>query len=156
MKVFLSLFAKYALILMVFGGLALDAHAQLSLRTAMDTDKDGKADFSIFRPRDNTWHTLKSGGGASATAWGWAGEDMFVPGDYDGDGKGDVAVWRDSDGIWYILNSGNGSMTIRPWGQSGDEPVARDYDGDGRTDIAVARRSGGIITWHILRSTEGP
>lgn len=156
MRVFLSRLAVFALILFVLTGLTSRADAQAALNKAMDTDKDGKADFSIFRPRDNSWHILKSSNSVSSTAWGWAGEDMFVPGDYDGDGKGDVAVWRDSDGTWYILNSSNGSMRIFAWGMTGDEPAARDYDGDGRTDIAVIRRADGIMTWHILRSTAGP
>ena len=129
--------------------------ASLSLRTAMDTDNDGKADFTIFRPRDNFWYTFHSGGTFRSIPWGWAGEDMMAPGDYDGDGIGDVAVWRDTDGVWYILNSSDGSIRYQQWGMNGDEPVARDYDGDGKTDIAVIRRSGGILTWHILGSLVG-
>lgn len=177
MRVFLSPFVKFALIFTVFAAAAADLPAQRSsrktvaqpdtaaavdvpgstkLRVALDTDKDGKADYTVFRPKDNIWYTQKSGGSFSGNQWGWAGNDMFVPGDYDGDGIGDIAVWRDSDGGWYVLNSSTGNATFRAWGMAGDEPVARDYDGDGKTDIAIVRRSDGVMTWHILRSQLGP
>ena len=161
MRVFLSPFARYSVVLMALVLLAASTPAQrsarkpasqvaavptsLSLRTAMDTDNDGKADFTVFRPRDNFWYTFQSSGSFRSIPWGWAGEDMMAPGDYDGDGVGDVAVWRDPEGVWFILNSLDGSVRSQQWGLSGDEPVARDYDGDGKTDLAVIRRSGGII-----------
>ena len=133
--------------------LAIGVFGQAGLRRAIDTDNDGKADFSIFRPSNNTWYIIRSGGGIVVQAWGSADEDFMVPGDYDGDGRGDIAVWRDTTGIWYRLNSGSSTISVQAWGISGDEPVARDYDGDGATDLAVIRRSNGIMTWYIFGST---
>jgi hypothetical protein len=90
--------------------LTVSAFAQSTLRKAMDTDQDGKADFTIFRPSNNTWYISKSGGGATFTTFGIANEDFMAPGDFDGDGKGDISVWRDTTGVWYRLNSSNNTF----------------------------------------------
>ncbi|HBE82367.1 MAG TPA: hypothetical protein DDW24_06270 [Blastocatellia bacterium] len=135
--------------------LSIPSFAQLSLRKAIDTDNDGKADFSVFRPTNNTWYTFKSAGGVSIQTFGLANEDFMTPGDFDGDGKGDVAVWRDTTGAWYWLNSSDSTFNGILFGLTGDEPVARDYDGDGKTDPAVARRSNGAMIWYVLRSSDG-
>ena len=137
--------------------LVVSASAQLSLRKALDIDADGKADFSVFRPSNNTWYINKSGpgGGFTAQQFGSSNTDHQTPGDYDGDGKGDISVWRDTDGGWYRLNSSNNTFTGVIFGVTGDEPAARDYDGDGKTDQAVVRRSGGSMTWYVLRSLTG-
>lgn len=135
--------------------LASSAFAQISLRTALDTDKDGKADFSIFRPSNGVWYINKSGGGQTYTQFGVANTDYPTPGDYDGDGKGDISVWRDTDGIWYRLNSSTGGFDGVQFGTSQDEPVARDYDGDGKTDVAVVRRTNGAMIWYILGTKMG-
>lgn len=135
--------------------LTVPAFSQLSLRKALDTDADNKADYSVFRPSNNTWYINKSGGGITAQQFGIANEDFMTPGDYDGDGKGDISVWRDTNGAWYRINSGNNTVSVVPFGITGDEPVARDYDGDGKTDVAVVRRSNGAMFWYILRSLDG-
>ncbi|CAN5366515.1 hypothetical protein BH10ACI2_BH10ACI2_17660 [soil metagenome] len=135
--------------------LILPVFPQASLRKAMDFNGDGKADFSIFRPSDNNWYILKSGGGGVAVSkFGLASEDYMAPGDFDGDGKADVSIWRDASGTWWRLNSATNTVTITQWGQTGDEPVARDYDGDGKTDNAVVRRSNGQMVWFVLRSSD--
>ena len=135
--------------------LVVSVSAQISLRTALDTDKDGKADFSVQRPTDNVWYISKSGGGFTFQPFGSTSTDFQTPGDFDGDGKGDIAVWRETTGIWfYILSSTNTASGVQ-FGTAGDEPVARDYDGDGKTDVAVVRRSGGVMTWFALRSSNG-
>ena len=137
--------------------LAVTASAQITLRKAVDFDGDGKADFSVFRPGDNTWYIAKSGGGAIYQPFGSWTTDTQTPGDYDGDGKGDISVWRDTNGAWYRLNSLDSTFTAIQFGTFGDEPVARDYDGDGKTDIAVTRNNPaqGTKTWYVLRSTDG-
>ena len=135
--------------------LTASSQAQVSLRTAMDTDKDGKADLSIFRPEDGIWYILKSAGGVTFQPFGIANEDFPTPGDYDGDGKGDISVYRDTEGNWYRLNSADGTFNVIKFGLTGDEPIARDYDGDGKTDIAVVRRSNNQMIWYILGSRSG-
>jgi hypothetical protein len=127
---------------------------QLSLRKAMDTDMDGKADFTIFRPANNTWY-ISSAAGFTFTTFGLANEDYMAPGDFDGDGKGDISVWRDTTGVWYRLNSNGNTFVAIGFGISGDEPVGRDYDGDGKTDLAVVRRTNGNMIWYVLRSLDG-
>jgi hypothetical protein len=135
---------------------AASSFAQISLRKALDTDGDGKADYPIFRPSDQNWYILKSGGnGANIQQWGVPNTDFPTPGDYDGDGRADIAVWRDTTGVWYIINSADGTVNAVQWGVSGDEPVARDYDGDGKTDFAVARRTNGIMVWYVIKSGGG-
>ena len=130
------------------------ATAQLSLRTAMDYEADGKADFTIWRPSNNVWYINKSNGsGNIVQQWGLYDRDYAAPGDFDGDGKGDISVWRDTDGVWYRLNSSNSTFFASAFGTAGDEPVGRDYDGDGKTDLAVVRRTGGNMIWYILQSS---
>ncbi len=135
--------------------LTVSSFAQLTLRKALDTDLDGKADFTVFRPSNAAWYTSKSNGGFSAVSFGSANDDFVAPGDFDGDGKGDVSVFRDSNGAWYRLNSSDNTFAAVSWGASGDEPVARDYDADGKTDVAVVRRSGGTMYWYALSSRNG-
>lgn len=152
MRSFLAAFGKTAIFASFVLVLAIPSFAQLSLRKAVDTDGDGRADYTIFRPSNNNWYTAKSGGGLRQQEFGVANTDFMVPGDYDGDGKGDIAVWRETDGNWFALNSGLNTFTVRTWGIPGDEPVARDYDGDGKTDQAVVRRTNGVMIWYIFSS----
>ena len=137
--------------LTLFGLLSTGASAQIALREALDFDRDGKADYTQYRPSDYFWYTLPSGGGGGylAQAWGVANMDRFTPGDYDGDNQADYAVFRDPTGVWYILSSSTFTWTAVHWGASGDEPVARDYDGDGRTDVAIVRRTPGLMVWWV-------
>ncbi|HQU82420.1 MAG TPA: VCBS repeat-containing protein [Pyrinomonadaceae bacterium] len=135
--------------------LTVSSFAQLSLRKALDVDNDGKADFTVFRPSNANWYTLKSTGGFVFQPFGSANEDYMAPGDFDGDGKGDVSVWRDTNGGWYRMNSSNNTFAAVNFGSTGDEPVARDYDGDGKTDVGVVRRSNGAMLWYILKSSDG-
>lgn len=91
--------SKFTLIFASVLLLVISASAQLSLRNAVDTDKDNKADFSVFRPSNGVWYILKSSGGFTFQQFGVGDDDTMTPGDYDGDGKGDIAVWRDSTGV---------------------------------------------------------
>jgi hypothetical protein len=135
--------------------LSVPAFAQVSLRKAVDTDADNKADYGIFRPSTNAWYYRQSTGGYLIQTFGLSNEDFMTPGDYDGDGKGDIAVWRDTTGVWYWLRSSDGGFRAIQFGITGDEPVARDYDGDGKTDLAVVRRTNGAMIWYVLRSSDG-
>jgi len=152
MRNFLAACGKYTLSAAFVFVLGISAFAQVGLRDAIDGDNDNKADYTIFRPSNNTWYILNSGG-IRTQMFGVFTDDFLTPGDYDGDGKGDIAVWREATGVWYRLNSATTTFTTHNWGQSGDEPVARDYDGDGRTDLAVVRRSNGVMTWYLFFSS---
>ncbi len=151
----LTVFGKITTALSCLLLLVASAAAQPALRKALDTDNDGKADFSVFRPSDNIWYIAKSGGGFLFQQFGDATTDTPTPGDYDGDGKGDIAVFRDTNGSWYWINSSNGTVSGAQFGISGDEPVQRDYDGDGKTDLAVVRRSNNLLYWYIQGTLKG-
>ena len=156
MKNFLTISGKLSVLSVCILFLTASVLAQVTLRRALDTDMDGKADFTVFRPSNNIWYTLKSNGsGFTAQQFGTSNTDYPTPGDFDGDNQGDIAVWRDTDGYWYRLNSSNNTFSAAQFGTTGDEPIARDYDGDGKTDIAVVRRSNGKMFWYSIDSQTG-
>ncbi|MCU0238208.1 MAG: VCBS repeat-containing protein [Pyrinomonadaceae bacterium] len=155
MKNFLTVFGKIGFATFCLLALTLGVFAQIGLRKALDVDADNKADFTVLRPSNNTYYSLKSTGGFSSTQFGVAADDVSNPGDFDGDGKGDVAVFRDPTGSWFWINSSNNTLGAVQFGTSGDEPVGRDYDGDGKTDPAVVRRTGGNMFWYIFQSSNG-
>lgn len=153
MSEFLTKIGRSGLWFAVLFAMAVTAAAQISLRDAMDTDGDDKADFVVFRPENNVWY-ISNAGGFVFQQFGLSNSDYMAPGDYDGDGKGDISVWRDSDGVWYRLNSSDSTFNAVQFGTTGDEPIARDFDGDGKTDNAVVRRTGGNMIWYVLRSSD--
>jgi hypothetical protein len=131
--------------------------------SAADFDRDGKADFAVFRPSSTTWISESSAAPSersSSFQWGHA-SDILVPSDFDGDGKTDFAVWRPANGVWYVHQSGDdsvllvrwGTTTLHPTGGLPDVPVTGDYDGDGLTDMGVWRPDTG--EWWILKSSNG-
>src|ERR1700751_4805698 len=101
MKIFSTLASRICGFLTLIALLTVSSFSQISLRNAVDTDGDHKADFTVFRPSDHNWWTLKSAGGFTVQNWGSPNDDFPTPGDYDGDGKGDISVWRDTTGQWF-------------------------------------------------------
>jgi spore coat protein A, manganese oxidase len=150
-----NLLTKVGFAMLFASLLVVSVFAQNKLRTAVNYDTDTKADFVVFRPSNNVWYILKSGGGFTFTQFGSNTDDYMTPGDFDGDGKGDIAVWRDTNGAWYYLRSSDNAFVGTQFGSTGDEPIARDYDGDGKTDVAVVRRTGGNMFWYRLNSGNG-
>lgn len=120
-----------------------------------DRDGDGRADFSVFRPSNGSWWTVRSSDQKGEQRfWGLPG-DVAVPADYDNDGRSDLAVWRPAIGYWAVLPSSKEPSTEleniiwKQWGLSGDQPMPGDYDGDGRADLVVWRPSNGVW-YHCL------
>jgi hypothetical protein len=153
---------KLSAIFIFLGLFSIFANLQISAFPYFD--RDGKADFAVFRRSDRSWYVNSSEDKSfSATQWGLT-TDKLVPGDYDGDGLTDYSVWRPQTGIWYVLRSSDKTLLTQKWGMqpvappqtisflSTDEPVAADYDGDGITDFAVWRPDTGV--WYILKSSE--
>ncbi|MDQ6785293.1 MAG: VCBS repeat-containing protein [Acidobacteriota bacterium] len=136
-----------------------NANARTSAEKALDFDGDRRADFSVFRPSNNTFYIARSSatstGSFFGVQFGSFDTDRAVPGDYDNDGKGDIAVWRETTGTFFVLRSSDNTAQTFQFGSFGDEPVQRDYDGDGATDFAVVRRTGGNIVWFIRNSKDG-
>lgn len=152
-----------------------ELRGQLAKSRIMDSDGDGKADFTVLRfpnvappgVSQIQYYTSNSTTGFDTATFGDANQDFPQPGDYDGDGKTDVAVFRDADdndpgsaeSHFIIYRSSDQLISYIGFGQTGDLAVQRDYDGDGITDLAVYRRgvaAGDQALWFIRFSKNNP
>lgn len=104
------------------------------------------ADYSVYRPSNNTWYLRQSGGGISTMQFGQPG-DKIAPADYDGDGKTDIAIFRPSTGQWFIVQSQTQTIRVVNWGVDGDLPVPRN-EYSSKADITVFRPANG--TWYSI------
>jgi hypothetical protein len=121
-------------------------------RQASDFDRDGKTDFSVFRPSDGMWYAARSVHDNSTIIyenWGMSG-DIPVQADFDGNFRTDAAVFRPSNGTWHIKSNGGIPAYSFQFGQAGDIPVPGQYLSEGDTMPAVFRPSEGI--WYFCNT----
>lgn len=144
-----------------------EIRGQLGVQRPVDSDGDGRTDFSVLRfpniappgVAPITWWNANSTSGVQIADWGDANRDFPAPGDYDGDGRSDIAIFRSgAQSEFWILQSSNNAIRYFAWGVTGDQATQRDYDGDGITDVAVFRpgaAAGAQATWYIRNSSNG-
>ena len=75
MRSLLAGFGKSVFLVGLVSVLALSSFAQVSLRDAVDSNNDNKADFLIFRPTNNRWYILNSANGIREQEFGVANTD---------------------------------------------------------------------------------
>ena len=86
---------------------------------------DKKTDFAVWRGKtgagDGVWRWIRSVDNVPASAaFGAAGTDLPVTGDYDGDGRTDLAVYRPgAAGVFYTMGSTSGFSAFN-FGVTGD------------------------------------
>lgn len=122
------------------------------LRSKSDFDSDGKSDFAIYRPGDQTFWIHRTTLGPMVQQIGQPGAVPAVA-DYDGDGKTDIAVFDPANGDWLWISSEDAATRTYRVGRQGDIPQPADMDGDGRDDPVVYSPSDRVWTWR--RSSDG-
>jgi hypothetical protein len=135
------------------GNFTLDI-APVQARQSSDFDRDGRTDFSVFRPSNGTWYVARSVHNNSSFIyenWGMDG-DIPVATDFDGNFRTDAAVFRPSNGTWYIKSNGGIPPYSIQFGQAGDIPVPGQYFSEGDMMAAVFRPSNG--TWYFCNNND--
>jgi hypothetical protein len=124
------------------------------VRQSSDFDRDGKTDFSVFRPSDGTWYVSRSVHDNTTVGyenWGLTG-DVPVPADWDGNFRTDAAVFRPSEGKWYVKPNGGIPAYSFHFGMAGDVPVPGQYSMEGDLMPAVFRPSEGV--WYFANTND--
>ena len=126
----------------------------LPVRQSSDYDRDGKTDFSVFRPSTGVWYKSLSSSDNAAVAYDYWGKqgDVPVPGDWDGNFRTDAAVFRPSEGNWYIKPNGGIPAYSFHFGLPGDIPVPGSYSFEGDFMAAVFRPSNGV--WYFCNTND--
>lgn len=135
------------------GNFTLDI-TPLPTRQSSDYDRDGKTDFSVFRPSNGIWYkalSTNSNQTINYDYWGTPG-DIPVPSDWDGNFRTDAAVFRPSTGTWHIKPNGGVPSYSFQFGQTGDVPVPGQYSFEGDLMPAVFRPSTGV--WYFCNTND--
>ena len=135
------------------GNFTLDI-TPLPTRQSTDFDRDGKTDFSVFRPSSGVWYKALSTSNNQTINYDYWGtqSDVPVPGDWDGNFRTDAAVFRPSTGVWYVKPNGGLPAYNFQFGLPGDIPVPGQYSFEGDFAAAVFRPSNGI--WYFCNTND--
>ncbi|HEX3628550.1 MAG TPA: family 43 glycosylhydrolase [Verrucomicrobiae bacterium] len=111
---------------------------------AQDLNRDGLADYVIYRPSNYTFYYTYNGGGTASFVW-TNGTPLMSPISFDGNGVANaitVSTNASNALIWNIRWSHDGSNHSYAWGVAGDIPFAsEDLNRDGLADYVVYRPS---------------
>jgi hypothetical protein len=97
-----------------FGGCRVQWGLTGDIPLTGDINADGKSDFIVYRPSNNTFYVLYSNGQGNAVVQLGQQGDLPDVVDENGDGRGDLAVYRQ--------NGGTGTWYVRVWTPGGPPP----------------------------------
>jgi uncharacterized delta-60 repeat protein len=122
----------------------------------VDFDNDDKADYSVFRPSDNSFYSSRSRSPATLVKYTADTEVGFpiIPEDFDGNFASDY-IWTKRSQPYNFFCSYYNTFPFQPscfqWGLDADVSTGGDYDGDNKSDYAIFRNG----LWHIRKNSNG-